>query len=243
MTDEIVFSGFQKLDLLNFPSHIAATVFTYGCNLRCPYCHNPEFAKGLHTETYTQAEVLQYLEKRRQMIEGVVVSGGEPTLQKALPSFIKKVKELGLLTKLDTNGLRPDVLEKLFSDSLTDYVALDIKRPLDGYEILCNSIDSTKQEIEKALVHTLALLGAFKGQWELRTTYLPELLTEADIKKTVEQVFAAVGEKKVPAWYIQAFNPAVTLDKKWSDYSAPSKEDLQNILLIMKNLGVNAIIR
>ena len=255
----MTFSGFQKLDLINFPGYMACTVYTASCNLRCPYCHNPGLATGGTEETYTPEEVLSYIEKRKGMLEAVVVSGGEPTLHLANPdsgesrefeAFLSRVREMGLLVKLDTNGCRPDVVERLMNLGLIDYVALDIKAPLDekGYSRVKPLIPPAQAALN--IKKTLDLLrarasekgagnGAEKGapNWEVRTTYLSYLLSKEDILRMVEQA------GPVPRWYIQAFNPAVTLDGSWADLSAPENAECEQIAALMREKGVNALVR
>lgn len=259
----MTFSGFQKLDLINFPGYMACTVYTAGCNLRCPYCHNPGLATGGTEETYTLQEVLSYIEKRKGMLEAVVVSGGEPTLHLANPdsgesrefeAFLSRVRELGLLVKLDTNGCRPDVVERLINLGLIDYVALDIKAPLDeeGYSRVKPLIPPAQAALN--IKKTLDLLRAWASEkgagngaenraengtqnWEVRTTYLSYLLSKEDILRMVEQA------GPVPRWYIQAFNPAVTLDGSWADLSAPENAECEQIAALMREKGVNAFVR
>ena len=230
------FSGFQKLDLVNYPSHVAASVFTGGCNLRCPYCHNPELARGISQERYPEEEILEYLSKRKAMLEGLVISGGEPTLHHGLASFISKVRELGLDVKLDTNGLRPDVLKDLLKNNLLDYVAVDIKGPAQTYAVLGAKQDAT--EIMALMKESLDALRAWSDKaWEVRTTYLEQLIPDSDIPAMV----ALAGQ--VPVWHLQAFNPAVTLDGEWGSYSSPTAEKLEQVASLMADLGVNVKIR
>jgi len=229
----MIFSGFQKLDLVNYPSHVAATVFTGGCNLRCPYCHNPQLAKGILDEHHTEEEVLEYLERRKGMLEGLVISGGEPTLHNLEP-FIGKVRALGLSVKLDTNGLRPQVLEALLAKNLLDYVAVDIKADPEGYLVLGAS---SAEEVSENLKRSLDALRKWGDSWEVRTTYSEKLVPDGAVKALVE-----LGGK-VPVWYLQAFNPAVTLDPEWGAVSSPTKEKLEHVAQIMKGLGANVVIR
>jgi len=229
----MVFQGFQKLDLVNYPSHVAATVFTGGCNLRCPYCHNPELAKGTLDEHHSEEEILEYLERRKSMLEGLVISGGEPTLHDLVP-FIEKVRALGLAVKLDTNGLRPQVLESLLERGLVDYVAVDIKASPAGYTLLGSF---TADEVSQNLTRSLDALRAWGNAWEVRTTYTEKLIPDSEI-----EALAKLGGK-VPVWYIQAFNPAITLDPEWGALSSPTKEKLEEVARKMKDLGVNVEIR
>ena len=126
--------GFQKTTLLDFPGHVAATVFAGGCNFRCPFCHNALLVLDPKSQpVITEEEVLAYLKKRRGILEGVCITGGEPTLQKDLIPFVRKLKGLGYLVKLDTNGYRPKVLGELLREGLLDYAAMDVKASLTNY--------------------------------------------------------------------------------------------------------------
>ena len=126
------FGGFSRMDLVNYPSLVAATVFVNGCNFRCPYCHNAPLVRG-QADDFSDEEVLSYLSLRQKMLEGVVVTGGEPTLYEELPAFIKKVKAMGFAVKLDTNGGNPEMLKALIARHLVDYVAMDIKTSKEQY--------------------------------------------------------------------------------------------------------------
>ena len=126
-------SGFQKMTLLDFPGKVAATVFTYGCNLRCPFCHNASLVVGKNDVTFTEDEILSYLSKRQGLLDGVCITGGEPLLQAGITDFIKKIKELGYAVKLDTNGCYPEKLKEVVNAGLVDYVAMDIKNCPEKY--------------------------------------------------------------------------------------------------------------
>lgn len=130
----MIFGGLTKTTLLDFPGHVAASVFTRGCNFRCPYCHNSELLDFSSDEdTLSEEEVLSFLKKRAAVLEGLCITGGEPTLQKDLPDFIRKVRALGLKIKLDTNGTNPALLKELLDEGLLDYVAMDIKNAPEKY--------------------------------------------------------------------------------------------------------------
>jgi pyruvate formate lyase activating enzyme len=135
--------GFQPLTLSDYPGHTACVIFSAGCNFRCPYCHNPELVyPEKYAPLYPREKVFAELETRKEFLEGVVISGGEPTVHQALPDFIAQVKELGFLVKLDTNGTNPVMLEKLLSAGVLDYVAMDIKAPFEKYgEVACVEMD------------------------------------------------------------------------------------------------------
>lgn len=217
----MIFSGFFKSDLVNFPGYVASTVFTCGCNFRCPYCHNPEFVvlgsdETYFGETYTEEEILEHLRKRRGFLDALVVSGGEPTLHKELSAFLRKVKEQNLLIKLDTNGSRPDVLASLINEKLIDYVAMDLKAPLEKYAQLGFN---SPQVIEESM----KLLRDSGIGHEFRTTCPKRFLQESDFPEMAK----LVGTSR---WYLQTFNPAKTLDPDYNNVSSFSKEELRDII-------------
>lgn len=228
----MTFSGFEKTDLINYPGLVASTVFTCGCNFRCPYCHNPEFViqgsdETYFGESYTEDEILSYLERRRSFLDGLVISGGEPTLHKDLGPFMHKVKDMGFKIKLDTNGSRPEVLKDLISQNLLDYVAMDIKAPLDKYHIL--GFDDTE-----AIRKSMEILRDSVDH-EFRTTCPKSILDKEDFAKMA----ALIGPED--KWYLQPFNPKKTLDPSYNNVDTYSREELENII---KNLGIrNAEVR
>ena len=229
----MIFGGFQKTDLINFPGYVASNVFTRGCNFRCPYCHNPEFViqgsdQTYFGETYTEEEVLSYLQRRRGMLDGLVVSGGEPTLHQDLMAFIRKVKSLGLKVKLDTNGSLPDVLRQLLDEGLLDYVAMDIKAPLEKYSL----VGFTDTD---AIRSSVALLESSGVEHEYRTTCPKTILRPEDFP----QMAAIIGPSA--KWYLQTFNPSKTLDPAYNNESSYSEDELNQI--IEKNKLSNASVR
>ncbi len=148
----MVIHGLQKTTLLDYPSKVAATVFFGGCNFRCPFCHNMNLV--LHPEnepTLSEEEVLAFLKSRKGILDGVCITGGEPTLQKDLPRFAGKIKDLGYALKLDTNGTNPSMLKSLVKDGLLDHVAMDIKSSPDGYASVCGlskpDLDSVRESV------------------------------------------------------------------------------------------------
>lgn len=188
--------GFAKMTLLDYPEHVAATIFTGGCNFRCPFCHNKDLV--LHpgdVPIIPEEEVLTFLDKRKNLLDGVCITGGEPTLQKDLPDFIEKVRALGLLVKLDTNGYRPDMLKTLLDDHLLDYVAMDIKNSRKKYSMTVSIPDFNLERIDESL----ALLKASSIAYEGRTTIVKELHTKEDL--------ALIGQwiQDIPAYYLQNY--------------------------------------
>ena len=174
--------GLVKFTLIDFPGRPAAIVFTQGCNFRCRYCHNPELVyPHLFTESVPEEEIWSFLKRRQGTLEGVVVSGGEPTLHEDLPAFMARLKELGYKTKLDTNGSRPDMIKELIEKKLVDFIAMDLKAPLEKYGVITGI--ETNQEI---LRQSMALITQSGLEYEFRTTYDKEVLNDADIKALVE---------------------------------------------------------
>ena len=171
--------GLEKLSMVDFEGHLCATVFTAGCNFRCPFCHNADLVNGTNLTEITNEEFFEYLKKRKGMLDSVCVSGGEPTIWKDLPDFIKKIKELGYLVKLDTNGTNPTMLKKLIDEKLIDYVAMDIKNSKESYTKTAGKGKFDTREIEKSV----ELLKSGIIPYEFRTTLIKGHHTEAEIKK------------------------------------------------------------
>ncbi len=224
----MTFSGFEKTDLINYPGLVASTVFTCGCNFRCPYCHNPEFViqgsdETYFGESYTEDEILAYLTKRRALLDGLVISGGEPTLHKDLAPFMRRVKDMGYKIKLDTNGSRPAVLKDLISQGLVDYVAMDIKAPLEKYHLL-GFTDTSAISMSIDILEGLDDLV----DHEFRTTCPKSILEVSDFAKMAD----LIGQKA--KWYLQPFNPKKTLDPSYNEESSYSSEELEEII---RNLG------
>lgn len=170
--------GLQKLTLLDFPEKLACTVFLGGCNFRCPFCHNASLVRPEgEGEDISEEEFFSFLESRRGRLEGVCLSGGEPTLHRELPEFLKKIKALGFAVKLDTNGYRPEVLRELLSEGLVDYVAMDIKSSPESYG-RCVGIEDLDL---KPIYESAAQLMEGKVDFEFRTTVVKELHTKEDI--------------------------------------------------------------
>ena len=130
----MVIHGLQKMTLLDFPGHVACTIFTAGCNFRCPFCHNASLVEGISGEApYTEQDILDFLSKRKGLLDGVAITGGEPLVQNDIEQFIRKIRDMGFLIKLDSNGSFPDTLKDLIDKKLVDYVAMDIKNCKEKY--------------------------------------------------------------------------------------------------------------
>ena len=206
----MIIGGLEKLSLIDFPGHLSAIVFTKSCNFRCHFCYNPMlvFAEGESelknidegSSLIPEESLFSFLEERIGKLEGLVISGGEPTLQVDLKDFIIRVKNLGYKIKLDTNGTNPEKLLDLINSNLLDYVAMDIKAPLDSYEKVIN----VKTDISK-IKESIDILIRGKIPYEFRTTLVPGLFTEKDIFKIAESIAGA------KLWYLQKFKSDVNL--------------------------------
>ena len=218
----MIIKGLQKQTLLDYPGKIACTIFTFGCSFRCSYCHNPELIVDDGRPEIKQEELLEFLKERKGFLDGVCITGGEPTLNKELPGFISKIKELGFLVKLDTNGTNPEMLKELIDKKLVDYVAMDIKAPLEFYDKITN-VKVKKEDIQKSV----DLIRKMKD-YEFRITVVPGLFNEDYAKLMGEWL---KGSKR---FYIQQFRGIKTLDKSLINKKPFSKEELENFCSIMK---------
>ena len=176
--------GLERFTMSDYDDHLSATVFTQGCNFRCPYCHNPELVDAHRFEPpIPEEEVLGFLRERRGLLEGVVISGGEPTLHADLPDFCRRLKEMGFRVKLDTNGTNPAMLRLLIEEGLVDYVAMDYKAPLAKYALMVRmrvDVDAIRRSVE--------LLRESGIDHELRTTWFSTLLEPADALQMQQEV-------------------------------------------------------
>lgn len=180
-------NGFQKLTLLDFPGKVACIVFTPGCNFRCPFCHNASLVTHIDGECIEEEEILSYLKKRQGLLDGVVVTGGEPTLQGDLADFLGKVKALGYAVKLDTNGTSPEKLKTLVEKGLVDYVAMDIKNTAAKYPVTAGCGSAVLGKVEESIDFLLA----DTVDYEFRTTVTAELHTPQDIGDIAKRIKGA----------------------------------------------------
>lgn len=219
----MVISAIQKYTLLDYPEKISCIVFTPGCNMRCGYCHNAEFVlpcklKHIAHSFIDERVFFQFLESRKGLLDGVVISGGEPTLMSDIKSFIQKIKDQGFLVKLDSNGSCPDVIEDLLKDDLIDYIAMDIKTSLRMYNDLVGKIvDINDIETSINLIKNASI------NYEFRTTLIQEVHTKEVL---AEMRFLLKDSKK---YYLQAFRSQNTLDEKFKFYNSFCKNQMEEI--------------
>ena len=216
-------AGIQKTTLLDYPTKVAAIVFTQGCNFRCGYCHNPELLDLNKDTDFLIKDFIDFLKTRQGKLDGVVISGGEPTLQSGLYDFIKEVKQLDFAVKLDTNGTNPKILEKLLDKQLIDYVAMDIKAPLERYSKIVGSnvnINNIKTSMD------LIINGSV--DYEFRTTVLKSQLEFEDFDKIGQLIDGA------KLYYLQKFVPNKIYDKSLSLDKTYSDEEFQEICYNLK---------
>ena len=222
-------AGLQKTTLLDYPEHIATTVFLGGCNMRCPFCHNwglLEHPQSLCTKEY----LFQFLEKRKGILDGVCVSGGEPTIHPELPDFIEDIKALGYLVKLDTNGTNPTMLRQLINTKKIDYIAMDIKSGCSSYSSCCGCdipMDSVMESIK--------LLKENHIPYEFRTTVVSELHSEKDILEIRNMIQGA------SKYFLQSFVASAQVPT--DNFHAPSMETLQNYQALLKPFVPDTFIR
>ncbi|MDE2079392.1 MAG: anaerobic ribonucleoside-triphosphate reductase activating protein [Patescibacteria group bacterium] len=220
----MTFGGLEKFTLIDYPGLPAAMVYTIGCNFRCPYCHNPELVDETVETRIPEEEVLAFLANRKRVLEGFVVTGGEPTMHDELPNFLRKVKALGYRVKLDTNGTNPAMVRALMKAKLVDYYAMDIKSPLSAYAAAVQrpvDTDAIQESIE-------LLKGAPKGvSYEFRTTVVKGMLSPEDLEQIGREIR---GAKR---YYLQKFVPNKLLNPQFlrkTTYSDEEFEDLRQKL-------------
>lgn len=219
-----IIGGVQKSSLIDFPHKIAAIVFTQGCNFSCGYCHNPELIDFSLKSHFGYNEFFEFLNTRKGKLDGVVLTGGEPTLQSSLRDFIIRIKELGFEVKLDTNGTNPSVLEKLISENLLDYIAMDIKAPWEKYALITRTEIATEN-----LKKSVDLIMSSKVDYEFRTTVVKSQLSFEDFEKIGEQIN---GAKR---YYLQKFVPSKILDKSLENEKTYSDEEFAVIREELRN--------
>ena len=214
--------GLQKLTLLDYPEKMACTVFLGGCNFRCPFCHNASLVlPDRFGESIDVEDFFSFLDSRKGKLQGVCISGGEPTLNANLPDFIKRIKDMGFLVKLDTNGTAPDMLNVLIEDGLIDYVAMDIKSSPEGYS---RAVGLRELDISK-IYRSAEILMQKKVDFEFRTTVVRELHTADDIVKIGNWL---KGDEK---YFLQGFiDSGDVIQNGFSAYSVAEMNELKKLL-------------
>ena len=230
----MVFHGFQKMTMLDFPGYVACTVFTPGCNFRCPFCHNSLLVTKVNeNEIYSEDEILAYLRKRKGVIDGICISGGEPLMHDDIFDFVKKVKETGMLVKIDTNGSFPDKLKKLIDSGNIDYVAMDIKNCPEKYSVTTGIQDFDFSPVRKSI----ELLLEGRIAYEFRTTVVKELHTPQDM--------VGIGEliKGADRYFLQHFIESESnIQQGLTPLDREEMENLRNsVVRFVKNAELRGI--
>lgn len=207
--------GLQKTTLVDYPGKVACAVFLPKCNFRCPYCQNPDLVEGWEKlPTIPEGELMDFLNSRKKWLDGVCITGGEPTVHSKLPDFAGRIKELGFLVKLDTNGTNPEMVGNMIGGGVLDYVAMDIKAPLGKYDAAAG-VRADKDAIRK----TAGLLMEGKIDYEFRTTVVPDFFSAQDAK--------AIGKwlNGGKAYFLQQFNPNTRLLNREFEGKKPYSEN------------------
>lgn len=231
--DSVEIKGMEKASLLDYPGKVCAVVFLADCNFRCPFCQNPDLInRPDQLPNMPEQELFRLLKARGKWLDAVCISGGEPCLHKGLPAFAKRVKEKGFLVKLDTNGSNPRMIKHMLDGKLVDYIAMDIKGPLDKYaEIAGVPVDFRKLEQSIELIRNSGI------DHEFRTTVLPKLLNEQDMIKIGKWL------KGSRLYAIQQFRPTNTLDPEFKQESSYSREELESFKKLLETYFVQVELR
>jgi len=228
----MLIGGLHKLSLIDYPGKLSAVIFTRGCNFRCPYCHNPELIESNGGDIIEEDKILSFLDERKGKLDGVVVTGGEPTLQSEIVEFLERIKRLGFFVKLDTNGSYPERIKEIIDRKLLDYIAMDIKAPLYKY----NRTTLTSIDTER-IVESIHLIMNSGIDYEFRTTVVRSLLSRDDFPKIGEMI------KSAKLFVLQEFRPTKTLDPDFLKETSYTKRELEEISISLKELVSKVIIR
>jgi pyruvate formate lyase activating enzyme len=222
------FAGFQKTSLIDYPDRVASVLFSAGCNLRCPYCHNGDLVEGYTGPFHEEVEIIEILLSRKRYIDSVVVSGGEPTMDPGLPAFLEKLRELGFNVKLDTNGLKPDALRECLP--YLSYVAMDVKTSIENYPSLGTGDTSQISESIKIIMES----GL---DYEFRCTAVPGIVELESVRKMGEMVRGA------EIFVFQQYKPEKTLDPTYNDIIPHTEEQIREFAAIMENYVEKVLLR
>lgn len=219
--------GFQKFTMVDYPGKVAATVFTVGCNFRCHFCHNPELVLEAQfpAPDRMEEEFFEHLEKRKGKLDGVCITGGEPTIQPGIIEFIRKIKKLGYLVKLDSNGMRPDVLKLIMTESLVDYIAMDIKHAPEKYSLATGvNVDMDRVNLSVQLIMQSGV------PYEFRTTVVPGIHEDADFDRIAAWI------KGAKSYSLQEYREMKILNQ---DLKKQTKDKQLDLDVIAKRIGKN----
>jgi pyruvate formate lyase activating enzyme len=214
--------GLINTSLIDYPGQLSAVVFTQGCNFRCGFCHNPDLIPNVGEREVSEIEFFEFLEQRRAVLEGVVITGGEPTIQSDLMQFISRIRDHRLKIKLDTNGSNPEILKRLIESNLLDYIAMDIKGPYEKYNEIARFGD--KKNIEESI----RIIMESGLPYEFRTTVIPKYHAIEDFEKMGEMIRGA------DRYVIQGFRDDITFDKSLQGEKKFNNDELEKIAGIMR---------
>ena len=229
----MIIGGFQKFSLIDYPGKICAIVFTQGCNFRCPYCHNPELVNPeLFLPPVPEGEIFSFLKKRKGKLDAVSITGGEPTLQAGLSEFLRRIKGMGYLTKLDVNGSNPGTIREGINLGLVDYFAMDVKAPLSRYKEITNSvIDPDK------ISESISLIMNSGVDYEFRTTMVKSQLDGDDIREIAKMI------KGARLYILQKFVSSKTLNPEFLDKKSYDDCEIEDFINISKSCVARFIAR
>ena len=219
----MVIAGLQNLSLVDYPGFLSAVVFLQGCNFRCGYCQNPDLVTLEKKFDFSEEKVFKYLNLRKDQLEAVVISGGEPAIYNDLPDFLEKIKALGLKIKFDTNGSRPGIIEDLIKRELVDYIAVDIKTSLPKYKLVTD-----EKNIQKKIKEAVKLIMLSTVDYEFRTTCVPGIVDEKDIHKIGKLV------KGASKYFLQQFRSQVTYSASFGEVKPYEKETLERFAEVLR---------
>jgi len=220
----MTFGGLEKFTLIDYPGKIACVAYTIGCNFRCPYCHNPELVDETVEARITEKELFDFLGERTHMLEGVVITGGEPTMHEDLPSVMERVKSLGYLVKLDTNGTNPVMLHQVVEGGLADYVAMDIKSPMRKY----SATVARPVDIE-AIQSSIDFLLSSPVEYEFRTTVIKGMQLPEDIDEIGKEI------KGARRYFLQKFIPTKILNPQFIKKTTYSDKEFEGFRKKLQN--------
>ncbi len=233
----MIISGIQKTTFIDYPGHIASTIFLAGCNFRCPFCHNrnlvlnDEWLEKISTE-----EILEFLAKRKKYADGVCITGGEPLIHKELPEFLHQIKKIGLEIKLDTNGTNPEMLGQLYEDKLIDFVAFDIKSSLKKYPEISQTKIST-EKLKEDIFKSIKLVMNSGLPYEFRSTILPHFHDAEEVELMAKLI------KGAKTYYLQKFVPRNTVDKTFMDKEAFTDKEMKQFSQVAGRYVENCEVR